>query len=778
MDPTPASDAPAVLAAALGSWSFPPLGTAAILLGVAVYARGWWALHRQRPDRFPPFRLAAFAAAAAMLLVAIASPLEALSGLLLTVHMAQHFLLVMVVPPLTWLSAPAIPLLRGLPVAGARAIGPFLAAPELRRLSHRLTHPVVGLLAFTLALWTWHAPELYELALRDAGWHRVEHATFLAGALLFWFPVIRPWPALDSTPRWAIPPMLLLADLQNTALCAIFAFSDRVLYPTYAAAPRLFGTTALGDQHLAGALMWVPGQVAMLVPAALVVARLLAPQRSDEPHPTVARRKYGGGPGAVRATTPPDGRRGDGLDLLRVPVLGRVLRHRVTRRVAQATTLGLAVAIVADGLRGPAMAPMNLAGVLPWTWFRGLSILLLLVAGNVFCFACPFVLPREIAKRAFPDRLRARWPRRLRGKWFAAALLIAWFWGYEAAAPWDAPRATAWLVLGYFAAAFAVDAAFRGAAFCKWVCPIGQWNFVASTVSPFVVAVQRPDACASCTGRECLRGSPASRGCETELFLPRKTGNLDCTFCLDCVRACPHDAIGLVARAPLAELPGDARRSSIGRPSRRPDLAALVLVFVFAAFANAAGMIGAGVPIGDGSAVANSLLRSAWIPAALAVLPLATVTACAFLSRRMGELDARPRDLACRFALALVPIGVGMWAAHLLFHLATGAGAIVPVARRALEAVAPTWFARLGPPDWSAARGSAAGWLDPAKLLLLDAGLCATLWVAWRIARSLARSPRAAVGAVLPWAILAWSLWGCGVWILLQPMQMRGTMVH
>ena len=210
---SPASDAPAVLAAALGSWSFPPLGTAAILLGVAVYARGWWALHRQRPDRFPPFRLAAFAAAAAMLLVAIASPLEALSGLLLTVHMAQHFLLVMVVPPLTWLSAPAIPLLRGLPVAGARAIGPFLAAPELRRLSHRLTHPVVGLLAFTLALWTWHAPALYELALRDAGWHRIEHATFLAGALLFWFPVIRPWPALDTTPRWTIPPMLLLAGL-------------------------------------------------------------------------------------------------------------------------------------------------------------------------------------------------------------------------------------------------------------------------------------------------------------------------------------------------------------------------------------------------------------------------------------------------------------------------------------------------------------------------------------------------------------------------------------
>jgi hypothetical protein len=453
-----------------------------------------------------------------------------------------------------------------------------------------------------------------------------------------------------------------------------------------------------------------------------------------------------------------------------------LLRSLATRRAAQALSLGLALAVVVDGLRGPPMAPMNLAGIVPWTWVRGLAIAALVLAGNAFCFACPFLLPREIAKRAIPDRLRRRWPRALRGKGLAVVLLVLWFWWYEASAPWDAPRATAWITVAYFAAAFAIDGLFRGAAFCKWACPIGQWNFVASTVSPLSVAVERPSACATCTGRDCLRGNAASRGCETELFLPRKSGNLDCTFCLDCVRACPHDAIGIVVRSPLPALAADARGSSIGRPSRRPDLALLALAFVASAFVNAAGMIGA-APRAESADLVATLARTAWIPLATAVLPVALVGAAAGIARNAGGLAAPTREIACRFATALVPLGVSMWAAHLLFHLATGAGAIVPVVRRAAAAVAGgrAW---LGAPDWSAAHGAAPAWLDPAKILLLDVGLCATLWVAWRIAGTLAPRTRAAIAAFLPWAVLAWALWGAGAWILLQPMQMRGAMVH
>src|SRR3954452_3196872 len=138
--------------------------------------------------------------------------------------------------------------------------------------------------------------------------------------------------------------------------------------------------------------------------------------------------------------------------------------------------LGLAAAVVVDGFAGPEAAPMNLAGVLPWVHWRGLLILGLLAVGNVFCTACPFMLPRTLARRWLPGR-RA-WPRRLRNKWLAVGLLALFVWAYEAFALWDSPWLTAWIVVGYFAAPLVLDGLFRGAPFCKYVCPIGQFNFV------------------------------------------------------------------------------------------------------------------------------------------------------------------------------------------------------------------------------------------------------------------------------------------------------------
>ena len=100
-----------------------------------------------------------------------------------------------------------------------------------------------------------------------------------------------------------------------------------------------------------------------------------------------------------------------------------------------------ALVIVIDGLFGPQMAPMNLAGVLPWTHWRGLSLIALLAVGNVFCMACPFNFVRDLGRRLLPARWS--WPRQLRSKWIAIVLLFMFFWAYEAFALWDSPRLTA-----------------------------------------------------------------------------------------------------------------------------------------------------------------------------------------------------------------------------------------------------------------------------------------------------------------------------------------------
>jgi cytochrome c oxidase assembly factor CtaG len=269
-----------VLPAVFQSWTFEPWIITPLLLTGSIYLRGWRELHSRLPRRFAVWRLIAFQAGLLTLFFALASPLHALAELLLQFHMIQHLLLMMVIPPLLLLGAPLLPMLRGLPRPVLQGLGPFFASTALRRLGHFLTHPIVCLVAFTVSNVAWHVPGLYELALRSEFWHDVQHVFFLGTGLLFWWPVIQPWPSRLRWPRWTMIPYLLIADIQNTALSAFLIFSERVLYPTYAAVPRLWGISALDDQAAAGAIMWVPGSVIFLIPVGVLAVRLLDSPRA------------------------------------------------------------------------------------------------------------------------------------------------------------------------------------------------------------------------------------------------------------------------------------------------------------------------------------------------------------------------------------------------------------------------------------------------------------------------------------------------------------------
>jgi putative membrane protein len=258
-------------------WSLPPVATFAIELSAVVYLRGWWLLRRAGVPFVPPWRAVAFLSGLLTVWVALASPIDALNGFVLTAHMLQHMLLMMVGPPLILLGAPLVPLTRGLPRFAQRQVAaPILTWPVAERIGHALTNPVAGALLMSVVMFAWHTPSLYELALGSEFWHEVEHVSFLLASLIFWWPVVLPWPSRAQWPRWAMVPYLLLADLQNTALSAILAFSDRVLYPSYAAAPRLIGLSALEDQVAAGSFMWVAGSFAFILPAIVIAVRCLS----------------------------------------------------------------------------------------------------------------------------------------------------------------------------------------------------------------------------------------------------------------------------------------------------------------------------------------------------------------------------------------------------------------------------------------------------------------------------------------------------------------------
>jgi len=746
-------------ATALASWAFEPLPAVGLLLTAVLYVLGWRKLRRQVPDRYPVWRLVCFLGGLAAIYLSLASPLDAFASFLLISHMVQHLLLTMVAPPLIWLGLPQLPLLSGLPRRFvSQGLGPFLTWRPLMKIVHAVMHPAVSWTLFVLSNVLWHIPYFYELALTSPGWHDFEHICFLGTSLMFWWHIVQPWPSRPYWPRWAMVPYLLLADLQNTALAAFLSFYDRVLYPTYENAPRLGGLSALDDQAGAGAIMWVPGSIAFLVPAAAIAIQLLSPQRRSVPQKSKIENR--------KSKIP------EPWDLFRIPVLGRILRWRYFRRGLQILMLALAGLVILDGLLGPQISPINLAGVLPWTHWRTFTVVALLVLGNLFCMACPFTFVRDLGRKILPAN--RSWPRALRSKWFAVALIVLYLWAYEAFDLWDNPAATAWIILGYFLGALVVDGLFRDASFCKFVCPIGQFHFVQSLVSPFEVKVRQPDVCASCRTFDCIKGNSVQRGCELKLFQPRKVGNMDCTFCLDCVQACPHDNVGLIAVAPGRDLLVDEPRSSVGRYARRPDLAALVLVLTFGAFANAAGMVR---PVLEGVEAFSQalglrgdlLLVTGLALLTLVILPALGAASAAGLSRALAGLSFR--EAFCRFSLALAPLGFGMWLAHFVFHFFTAALTPVPVFQRVFKDLGwwqgePTWTV----PSWAFYN------LPGLELLLLDAGLLATLYLTWRIARQMA--PHRALRAFVPWALLAAALFVAGVWIIFQPMEMRGTLMH
>jgi cytochrome c oxidase assembly factor CtaG/polyferredoxin len=765
--------------AVFSSWAIPFGPTAAILLAFIVYLRGWIALQFRAPSRFPFWRLLSFAAGLGTIFLAIASPLDAFGGLLLQVHMIQHLLLMMIAPPLILAGAPYLPLLSGLPRIFAREVlGPFLIWTPLKRIGRFLFHPVVCWIAFTSSNVLWHIPVFYELALNSLGWHQVEHLCFLGTGLMFWWHILLPWPGRAAWPRWAMIPYLILADLQNTGLAAFLTFYDRVLYPTYQRAPRLWGSNPLDDQVIAGTIMWVPGSIIYLFPAAMIAVQFLShtskfrfaqhiaapPTRTQESTSAIVLRKMRLRPNISHQI----------FDLFKVPVLGPFVQSKAFRRSMQVVMLILAIAVLLDGFLGPQLSPMNLAGVLPWTHWRGFTVIALLFAGNLFCMVCPFMLVRDFGRRWLPGTWI--WPRSLRNKWLATLLLALFFWAYEAFSLWNSPWLTAWIILSYFLAAVLVDGLFQGGTFCKYVCPIGQFHFVQSFLSPLEVKVRQPDVCRSCKTFDCIRGRSEQRGCELKLFQPRKKGNMDCTFCMDCVQACPHENVGLIAVTPGRDLWTGEQRSSIGQFAKRFDLAVLILILVFGSLTNAAGMIAPVAAVLDRAQILFDLQRPLIIALFLAIgmflVPGLIVYLAGSVSRRLGKLDVPLQAFVSDFAMTMVPLGFAMWLAHFVFHLFTGSHLPIPVIQRIALDLHLTF---LGQPNWGISSWAVPQLLD-FEILFLDLGLLVSLYAGWRVAQRYHREKNRRLLIFTPWSLVYLLFFLVAIWIIFQPMDMRGTM--
>jgi len=249
-------------------WTFDPLPLLGILGAAGAYLWATRRVNRAHPaNRQPAYRSWLFGGGLAAIGIALLSPIEAYEGSLFSVHMVQHMLLELVAAPL---------LLAGAPITLAlRVSGPPLRRALLRILQGRVVHlisfPVVAWLLFAAVNWGWHFSALYDQALENQALHYLQHATFLAAALLFWWPVV----GADPSP-WRLPhPVrllyLFLAMPQNSFLGVALMSASTVLYPHYLTNLRDWGMAPIDDQALGGVIMWVVGDVAFLAGMMVVV---------------------------------------------------------------------------------------------------------------------------------------------------------------------------------------------------------------------------------------------------------------------------------------------------------------------------------------------------------------------------------------------------------------------------------------------------------------------------------------------------------------------------
>jgi len=255
------------------AWSFDPQFLLPLALLAFWYARGL----RRWPERtraHSSWRTASYYAGLAVLVLSFESPLDRLGEHQFSMHMVQHNVVMMIVPPLILLGAPTTPMLRGMPRwLRQGVVRPVVSNGVARRVYRFLTFPVVTIMLFTIFQWGWHLlPGLYDRALNDDLLHNLQHSTFLAVAMLFWWNVIDPKPLHSRIPVLARVLYFYGAMIPKHVLSAFIVFADRPFYPTYERVYRFLPGSPLEDQQLAGLLMWVPfGELLNLITAGAIL---------------------------------------------------------------------------------------------------------------------------------------------------------------------------------------------------------------------------------------------------------------------------------------------------------------------------------------------------------------------------------------------------------------------------------------------------------------------------------------------------------------------------
>lgn len=280
------------------SWEWRPAVIIPLSLFLILFTTGWQRLRRlprqagrSRPQLAAGWRLAAYWLGVGCIALALLSPLDILASQLFFMHMIQHMFLLMLAPPLIWLSDPMPILVWGLPASWRPAAGRYLfqQASPVRTGLRQATSPAASWFLFFSFLWGWHSPDAYNLTLRNDLVHDLEHLTFFLPAMLVW------WHIVGSSPRWhkrlsylGRVAFALACVPVNMILGVAIALATSPIYTHYTTVPRLWNISVLTDQQISGVVMWIPGSMMFVLAAIVLVGRWLGIQADGSPESDAA----------------------------------------------------------------------------------------------------------------------------------------------------------------------------------------------------------------------------------------------------------------------------------------------------------------------------------------------------------------------------------------------------------------------------------------------------------------------------------------------------------
>lgn len=421
------------------------------------------------------------------------------------------------------------------------------------------------------------------------------------------------------------------------------------------------------------------------------------------------------------------------IELTRNALFKGALTHRYPQMAAFVVMLAAYLFFTMTGLVSTPVGSRNAGIVFVWiAWWALLIVVAVPLFGRGWCGICPIPLPGEWLQRGAmlspperpPKRLHLRWPKSLRNIWLqnVSFLLVALF----SSVILTTPIVTAVVLAFLLFAALALSLVFERRAFCRYLCPIGGFIGIYSQTAPIELRSRDKRICATCRDKPCYNGSASGYGCPWDVFPGGLAKNTECGLCLECLRTCPYDNIGVHLRPFSVDL---------ARPSARLDEAFKAFVMLGSA------MIYAGIFLGPWGALKDAAYRvgtgawffyaGAFVAVVFLVLP-ATFALCAAGSGSGHPFTRRFSTLST----ALIPLGLTFWIAFSLSFVLSNAGYVVASASDPLGV------------GWNVFGTADAAWhplltsaLAPAQTLLLVGGLVWSARTALRAAREVDVSP-------------------------------------